>query len=178
MYFQWEFDWLNLIQTWHTPVLDKVMVAVSSLGNAGIVWIVICGVLLCVKKYRRKGLLLMSSLLLDLVVCNFVLKTMVGRSRPCWLNETVKLLVENPTDFSFPSGHTMAAFAVAPIIYYANKKWGIAAYILAALIAFSRLYLYVHFPTDVLCGVVFGMGIAAFVLFIEKKNKSNDAGTK
>lgn len=172
MYFQWEFDWLNAIQTWRTPVLDKVMVVISSLGNAGIVWIVICVVFLLLKKYRKDGVLMLSSLLLDLVICNFILKGMVARQRPCWLNETVELLVESPVDYSFPSGHTMASFAVAPIIYHMNKKWGIAAYILSALIGFSRMYLYVHFPTDVLGGVIFGLGIAAFVLFVDRMQLS------
>ena len=181
MYFQWEIDWLDTIQTWRTPVFDKVMVAISTLGNAGFIWIVICVILLLLKKYRKCGILMMSSLLLDLLICNVILKNLVARPRPCWLNETVQLLVDSPKDYSFPSGHTMAGFAVAPILYYANRKLGIAAYILAGLIAFSRLYLYVHFPTDVLGGVAFGLGIAFFVLsmrnfrFFNKENSDKTA---
>ncbi len=169
MYLQWEFDWLDTIQSWRTPVLDKVMIVISSLGNAGIIWIIICVIFILIKEYREDGVLMMSSLLTDLVLCNVVLKKMIARQRPCWLNETVQLLVNNPKDYSFPSGHTMASFAVAPIIYRANKKWGIAAYILAGLIGFSRMYLYVHFPTDVFGGAVCGLGVAVLILYLGKK---------
>ena len=114
---------------------------------------------------------MMSSLLTDLVLCNVVLKKMIARQRPCWLNETVQLLVNNPKDYSFPSGHTMASFAVAPIIYRANKKWGIAAYILAGLIGFSRMYLYVHYPSDVLGGMLIGCLCGVVSVFLVKDKK-------
>jgi undecaprenyl-diphosphatase len=72
----------------------------------------------------------------------------------------IPLLIEAPTDYSFPSGHTIASFEAATVLLIRHKKWGIMAMVLAVLIAFSRLYLYVHYPTDVLSSIVLGIGIA------------------
>ena len=94
------------------------------------------------------------------------MKKIIARPRPCWINEGIEMLIRIPKDFSFPSGHSVAGFTAAVIIFRHNWRWGIPALILAALIAFSRLYLYVHFPTDVLAGTLIGIltGIAADVL--------------
>lgn len=98
-----------------------------------------------------------------------MLKPLVARERPCWINESVHLLVAMPKDYSFPSGHTQASFASATAIFHVNKKAGVCAFILAVLIAFSRLYLYVHFPTDVLAGIGIGVicGLLAGVVYQE-----------
>ena len=83
-----------------------------------------------------------------------------------------------PKDYSFPSGHTQASFAAATALFTGNKKAGICAYVLAALIAFSRLYLYVHFPTDVLAGVVIGICcglLSAYVFDCVKRNRGTEA---
>ena len=93
---------------------------------------------------------------------NLVLKPLAARPRPCWIDEQVKLLVAAPKDYSFPSGHSAASFAAAVSIFVMHKKEGAAALILACLIAFSRLYLFVHFPTDVLAGIAVGF-ICAFL---------------
>ena len=97
------------------------------------------------------------ALILDLILCNLVLKPLAARPRPCWIDEQVKLLVAAPKDYSFPSGHSAASFAAAVSIFVMHKKEGAAA-----LIAFSRLYLFVHFPTDVLAGIAVGF-ICAFL---------------
>lgn len=160
---------LHLIQNIHTPILDKIMIVVSSLGNAGIIWIVLIIVLLCFPKYRKCGITMMIALLIDVLACNVVLKNLVARSRPCWIDPTITLLVSNPKDFSFPSGHTAAAIAsVVPLLHW-HKREGAAALVLALLIAFSRMYLFVHYPTDILGGVAVGAAAGTIAIYIMKK---------
>lgn len=149
--------------------LDTVMPKLTAVGNIGLIWIFIAAAMVISRKYRRNGIELAAGLAGCALVGNLLLKNLVARQRPCWINDTVEMLIAVPKDYSFPSGHTMTAFAAAAILMYANKKFGIAAYILAALLAFSRLYLYVHFPTDVLAGAVIGTLIGIAVCFFSKK---------
>ena len=141
------------------------MPIVTHLGDGGILWIALAVILLCLPKYRKTGFAMGAALLMGLLICNLWLKPMVGRLRPfdyqlqCY-GRLIPLLIEAPTDYSFPSGHTIASFEAATVLLIRHKKWGIGAMVLAALIAFSRLYLYVHYPTDVLASVVLGIGIA------------------
>ena len=132
------------------------MPAITALGNSGLIWIVLAGVLILVPKCRKAGGAVLAGLVLEVVCCNLVLKPLVARIRPCDVNTAVSLLIPRPDDFSFPSGHTGASFAaVAALCTSRNRLW-MPSLLLAALIAFSRLYLYVHYPTDVLAGVVIG----------------------
>ena len=152
--------------------LNKIMPPITILGSGGFIWIVIAFIFIVKKKFRKDGLLLICSLLFCLLIGNLTLKPLVARIRPCDINTAVTLLIERPTDFSFPSGHTMTSFASALIIFNANKKLGIAAIILASLIAFSRLYLYVHFPSDIIAGLVIGLLISFSVInYFKFKNK-------
>ena len=131
------------------PFLDAVVPKLTMLGNAGIIWILAGVLLLCTKKYRRQGALVLIGLLVGLLVGNVVLKHLVARSRPCWLDPSVQLLIATPTDYSFPSGHTLSSTIAATILTKTDRRFGYAAISLAVLIALSRLYLYVHFPSDV-----------------------------
>ncbi len=149
--------------------LDFVMPKLTAIGNIGLIWIFIAAAMVISRKYRRSGIELAAGLAGCALVGNLLLKNLVARQRPCWINETVELLIAVPKDYSFPSGHTMTAFAATAIIFHANRKFGIAAYVLAVLLAFSRLYLYVHFPTDVLAGAVIGTLIGIAVCFFSKK---------
>ena len=142
--------------------LDAVMPIITLLGDAGIFWIAISVVLLFIPKYRKVGLGMGAALILGLLVCNVTLKPLIARPRPYdyqWeqFGVSIQLLIEAQHDFSFPSGHTIASFEAATVLMLHSKKAGIPALILAALIAFSRLYLYVHYPTDVLTSVVLGI---------------------
>lgn len=170
----WEFDWLYALQQIHNPVLDKIMVFLSLIGEAGIVWIALAIVFLIMKKTRRCGAQMAVAMLLTFIIGNLILKNAIGRDRPCWIDPTVALLVKNPTDFSFPSGHSMNGFTAAVTILFYNRRCGIAAVVLAALIAFSRLYNFVHFPTDVFAGIVIGTVIAYVtnVLFMHLKKEN------
>ncbi len=135
---------------------DAIMPAVSALGNAGVVWIVLALGLLLWRRTRRTGAALACALLVDVLLCNLTLKPLVARERPFALRQ-IELLVARPTDASFPSGHTAASFAACSALGFAGSRLWIPALLLACLIAFSRLYLYVHFPTDVLGGALLGV---------------------
>ena len=154
--------------------LDAVMPVITLLGDAGIFWIAAAVVMLFFPKYRKIGLSMGVALIMGLLVCNVTLKPLVGRIRPYdyqleHFGKQIQLLIATPHDFSFPSGHTLASFEAATAILIRNKKLGIPATILACLIAFSRMYLYVHYPTDVLFSVALGIGFAYLGTFLVDK---------
>lgn len=141
--------------------LNEVMPIITMFGDGGIFWIACAVILLCIPKTRKTGLGMAFALIMGLIVCNITLKPLVGRIRPYDFQEklgvVIPLLTERMHDFSFPSGHTIASFEAATVLLINNKKLGIPAMILAVLIAFSRLYLYVHYPTDVIFSVFAGI---------------------
>ena len=142
---------------------DIWMVFISRLGNAGMIWILFTCLLLMIPRTRRWGAALAAALCLDAIICNILLKPMVCRIRPCDVNQTVQLLIARPADYSFPSGHTAASFAAVAALYFAGaKKWWKITLPLAILMAFSRMYLYVHYPTDVLGGMIVGCAAGYF----------------
>lgn len=165
-------DWIA--QNLANPILDVIMPTITLLGNAGIFWILLAVLLLLIPKYRRTGLAMSAALLMGLVVCNLVMKPLFARIRPYdfqleHFGREIALLIPAEHDFSFPSGHTIASFEAATALTVYNKKWGIAALALASLIAFSRLYLYVHYPTDVICAVILGIGLGLLGCFLVNK---------
>lgn len=157
-----ELELLQTLQQLHHPILDRVMIFVTTLGNAGWFFILLGVVLLCMKRTRKAGIHVLVSLVFSLIICNFLLKEFVARERPfSHLSvQEIKLLIAAPKDFSFPSGHTSAAVAAAASVYVYSKKYGIALFVLAIAIAFSRMYLFVHFPTDILGGMITGIASA------------------
>lgn len=155
-------DWIAEHLTY--PVLDALMPLITALGNAGMIWIILAVILLLIPKYRQTGLRMAAALIIGLVVCNLCMKPLFGRIRPYdyqleYHGRVITLLIEAEHDFSFPSGHTIASFESATVLTVFSRKWGVPALILAGLIAFSRLYLYVHYPTDVICSVILGVSI-------------------
>jgi len=150
--------------------LDFVMPFITKLGNAAIIWIVVALAFLNSGRYHTYGFVLICSLLACFLIGNLTLKPLVERTRPCDMNTVISLLIARPTDFSFPSGHTMSSFAAACVIFQANTNMGVAAFILASLIAFSRLYLYVHYPSDILAGIIIGVLISVVVIWLFNVN--------
>ena len=130
-----ELSILDWIQTLHTPFLDKIMVFITRLGDAGIIWIVLSIVLLLIPKTRKSGAVMVAALVVDVLLCNIVLKNLVARTRPYDVNTGVHLLVAKLHDYSFPSGHTAASFASVTALYLAGEKklWKFAL-VLACLI--------------------------------------------
>lgn len=166
-----EFEILYAINNLHNPILDQIMIVITSLGNAGIFWIIIAIALLFKSKTRKCGILMLISMAIGLLLGNGLLKNLMARERPSWIDTNLPLLIPNPTDYSFPSGHTLASFESAIMIFLHNKKSGIISLILAVLIAFSRMYLFVHFPTDILAGAILGTLISIAVYYGYEKIK-------
>ena len=149
--------------------LDKVIPIITKLGDGGLLWITLAVIFLFFKKTRKVGISMGLSLLIGYLVGNLFLKNVIARVRPYNVNTEMSLLIPALKSYSFPSGHTLSSFEGATSIFLRNKKWGIPALVLAVLIAFSRMYLYVHYPTDVLAGMVLGILIAFFARFVVNK---------
>jgi len=151
------------------PVLDTVMPIITKFGDGGVFWIALAVIFLIFKKTRKMGLCMGLALLMGFITGNLILKNVVGRIRPYDLNPEIEILVKHLSDYSFPSGHTLASFEAATAIFINNKKIGIPALVLAFLIAISRIYLYVHYPSDVLAAIILGIGFAILSCFVVKK---------
>ncbi len=149
--------------------MDFIMPQITKIGDFGAVWIAIGIGLLCTKKHCKLGIMLLLGLLLGFICGNLLLKNIIARPRPCWIDNTVSLLIKNPADFSFPSGHTLSSFISSFVIWGKNRKFGIWAFVLATLIAFSRLYLFVHFPTDIFGAILLAFAISKALFFAEKR---------
>ena len=164
-----------------SSIMDKVMPLITNLGNGAMIWMLIGIIFLINNKYRRYGLMIIGSLILCFIVGNLSLKPLVARVRPFNAMPILDgLLIKPPTDFSFPSGHAMCSFASGVVIFYMNKRIGIFALILSFLIGFSRLYLYVHYPSDVFFGMLIGIliGIVTIIIFNNIENRKVENSKK
>lgn len=174
-----DFKILYAIQGIRTPLLDKIFVVITSIpGNYGQIWALLALILLVFKKTRKCGITMLVSYLLVYGMGQYVLKDLIARPRPCHLDQSIELLISRPSSYSCPSTHSGWAFAAATSIFLFNKKIGILTYVFSTLVAFSRLYLFVHFPTDVLLGIVLGVLFAILTKIvlssIKKKKKHYD----
>ena len=161
-----EIQILELIQkVFGGRFFDFLMPHLTAVGNMGIIWILIGVLLLCIPKYRKDGVILLLGLLIGFLLGNVLLKNLVARPRPFVFKEDAMLLIKAPQDLSFPSGHTLSSFVATFSLYRTNKVFGRCALVLAVIIAFSRMYLFVHYPTDILGGIL----LAYFVSFICKR---------
>ncbi|MCX4270597.1 MAG: phosphatase PAP2 family protein [Lachnospiraceae bacterium] len=162
----WEFAVLDFIaEHFRTDIGNIIFPFLSSLADRGMIWILFSLLLLSQKKTRTIGLAALFALICMLIIGNSCLKPLIARERPFIARpeKLAYLLIAPPGEYSFPSGHTFSSFAAATTIALGNKKLGIFALILAATIGFSRLYLYVHFPTDVLGGMLLGILLGSIV---------------
>ena len=162
-----ELSILHAIQSLHNPILDQIMTGVFNnlVGSLGQLWIIVGLVLLIIPKTRKCGAAVILSYLVSFLIGNEWLKDLIARPRPCAVDDTVQLIVKKPGSFSCPSVHTYLAFSSAMAIYHYYKKPGIGVFIFAALVGFSRIYFFVHYPTDVLFGAVLGI-LTAFVVCV------------
>lgn len=169
-----ELQILDNIQTYlRSDLGDVLFPKISALGNAGILWVILAFILVIIPKTRKVGVSMWIGLILELIVCDITLKPLVGRIRPFDVNTSVELLINAPKDYSFPSGHSGAAFVAVSSLYFNKNKLWIPVFILSITIAFSRLYLYVHYPSDVISGIFIGTILgyigARLAAFIYKK---------
>ena len=169
---------LFLQESVRNPILDNLMIFITSLGNGGMIWIAATIVLLIPKKTRKAGIMSAVALLGSLIINNNIVKNIVQRPRPFVTFTDLQIIIPTPSEFSFPSGHTSSSFAAAAVFYrHLPKKLGFPAVILAGLIGFSRLYVGVHYPTDVIAGVLMGILLSYLAeylvnLFVKKLKKA------
>ena len=168
-----DFAILNFIQEYmRTSFGDVFMKLITAIGDHGISYIAFSLIMLCIPKMRSLGVRLAVTMASGFVICNLLLKKTIARIRPYEV-ANFDIIVAPLSDFSFPSGHTFFAFACSAVVFSRYKKWGIAMYILSAIIGFSRLYLYVHYPSDVVAGAVLGWltGYVVVKIFDKRQKK-------
>ena len=174
-------DWIQA--NLQSGLMDTIMPIITMFGDAGIFWMACATILLFTRKHRRTGLGVWFALALGLLICNIILKPAVGRMRPYdfqmeHFQVAIDLLIDKESSLSFPSGHTIASFEAATVLLINSPVMGIPAMILAVLIAFSRLYLYVHYPTDVIFSIFAGILFALIGDMIAKKIPLGKFGKK
>ena len=169
----YEFDHSILLfiqENMRNSALTPVMDISSKLVNIGILWVAISLIMLCFKKTRLLGTMTLSSLLLCLIINNVIIKHAVARARPFDTYSDLYPLIKKPTDYSFASGHTTASFAAAGVfVRFFPKPIAVLTVVYAFMVAFSRLYLGVHYPTDVLCGIAIGIIGSTIIYYIYSK---------
>lgn len=153
----------------HNAFTDTVLPVITWLGEAGAVWIILSLILLCFKKTRVTGVLTLTALLLTFLTGELGLKNIICRPRPCHTFPEVPLLIARPDSFSCPSGHSASSFTAAVMLFLRHKKQAWLALTLAALIAFSRVFLFVHYPTDILAGALLGTLFAFAIYWVYRK---------
>ena len=151
------------------PWLSPIVVGVTHLGDAGVFWILVTLALLCFRRTRKLGITCAISMLIGLAATNLIIKNWVARVRPYELVAGLERIIGAQRDWSFPSGHTTNSFACAWVLFRrAPRRYGVPALVMAALIALSRLYVGVHYPTDVLGGLIIGIASACGAMAIVK----------
>ena len=162
-----EFSFLYAIP--RTEVLDSFFLGLTRVaGTYGQLWLIIAALLLIFKKTRKAGISVLIAYLAVYLLGQIVLKQLISRPRPCQIDQTFAMLVARPSSSSFPSTHSAWAFGAATAIFMQHRKLGAAAYAVAALIAFSRMYMFLHFPTDVLFGTALGIALGVLAHWITK----------
>ena len=156
----------NLRSGFLTPVLTVI----THMGDKGIFWILLTLALLFVRKTRPLGAICAASMVIGLIITNLIIKNWVARIRPYELIQGLECIVQRADDFSFPSGHTTNSLACAWVLFRRTpRKWGVPALVLAILISLSRLYVGIHYPTDVVGGAVIGIGSACLAMWLVPK---------
>jgi undecaprenyl-diphosphatase len=161
----------------HFEILDKLMIAVTFLTDGGLIWIALAIALVIIKKTRKIGVALIAALIISSIMGEIVLKNIIQRPRPYEDFPNIKLLINESSKFSFPSGHTTVSFAAAFVLNRSNKKFSFLFYGFAVIVGFSRIYLFMHYPTDVMAGIILGLFCGALTMWIfgkmaKQKSKS------
>ncbi len=152
----WDNRMLRKIASKHTPVLNKILVPVTYSGNNGYIWFALSIPLLIINKYRVTGFTLILAMVISALAGEVTIKHIVGRVRPCSREFEKDLLIKHPAHYSFPSGHTSSSFAVTMVMLFMMPALFVPVLVYACLMAFSRMYVLVHYPTDVIAGMILG----------------------
>lgn len=160
----------EVLQRIQVPWLNSIMIFFSGIGNLGMVWIILSLVLIMRRKTRNYGIILLLVLLLTAILGEGILKNLIRRNRPFVTLMNLKLLIPPPASYSFPSGHTASSFAAFGVFYFLNLKYKYLVFLTAFLIAFSRIYLGVHYFSDIVGGIILGFGISYLICNYYKKN--------
>ena len=152
----WDNRILTKISNKHTNKLDKIMVFVTRTGNNGYVWFALTIPLLIINRFRVVGYTMILSMIISSLSGEITIKHIVGRVRPCNRDFGKELLIKHPAHYSFPSGHTSASFGVTMVMFFMMPVLFVPVLLYACLMGFSRVYLLVHYPTDVIAGMVLG----------------------
>lgn len=155
---------MNIHKVTHSDLFDIIMPFISAVGNNGVVWIILSLLLLLSRKYRYVGVLCIAALFLTSISGEGIIKNIIQRPRPFNEIPEVQLLIDKPNSWSFPSGHTASSFTVFWVIFRELKTFAVPVFITAAAIAFSRMYLLVHYPSDILGGIILGILCAEFII--------------
>lgn len=155
----WELDVLQWFDSVHGPVLDSLMLGITYSGTSGLIWFALGFLMTCSPRWRRCGVSVIVAVAVAHIVVDLVMKPAFCRDRPFSV-EDFELLVPAPADWSFPSGHTAYAFAGATAVLIHDRRWGCVAIVYAVLMGVSRMYLCVHWPTDVIAGALIGTAVA------------------
>lgn len=165
-----DFSILDFIQnTFKCVFLDYVLAFFSYIGEVGGIWIIASVIMMCFRKTRATGVMVLCAVAVGFLIGEVGLKHFIARERPFVVNPSVVPFIKAPSGYSFPSGHSCSSFAAATVLLMRDKRFGIPALAVAVLIAFSRLYNYVHFPSDVLCGILLGVICAVVTVLIFRK---------
>ena len=163
-----ELDILNGIHGMSSPVMDSVMQATAYVTAHGAIWVLLSCILICTRRYRYAGVAMLVCMFVGEILCDGVLKPMICRERPVDLAD-FELLVEPPSSYSFPSGHSVVAFSAATALFLFHRREGIVLMLCASFVAFSRLYLFVHWPTDVVAGALIGMIVSVLTVWFLRR---------
>lgn len=157
----------------HTPVLDRIMILATAAGDNGLIWILLSLLFLINKKTRHIGITVLIALILSTVLGEGLVKNIIQRPRPYAEFPWVHLLIGESSTYSFPSGHTTSSFAVAYVLSRYFKRFSPVIWITAILIAFSRLYLFMHYPSDLAAGVILGLICGKIAIEIQIRRYCN-----
>jgi undecaprenyl-diphosphatase len=168
-YLEFEKTILDFFQSMHGSFFDYIVLFITLLGDMGLVWFIIAIICLFFKRTRTLGVVTIISVIVPTIINDYAFKPLINRARPFIAFDEYEPFVENifsfkfaliggvPTKGSMMSGHTIGSFSAAGTILMFNKKYGLLSLALAFLIGFSRIYLLVHFPSDVFLGVIWGL---------------------
>ena len=163
-----------IYENWHNAFTDGLFITVSRIADCGLIWLVLAGIMLLKKDWRSTGIVMLFALGVGALVGSVILKNIICRERPFNVDETLQLISVMPGGrYSFPSGHSNAAGACSTVIFLRDRRFGTAAVIYAVMVAFSRVFLVVHYPTDVICGLLLGAACAIIMWKVMYKFTEN-----